>query len=169
MNLLKVIKDSDIGESFIPEVSQERGSARAVIFDEDNKIALLHVVNKNYHKLPGGGMEKGENIIEALKREAKEEIGCEIDDIQELGIIEEFRGKYKLHQLSHCFLAKIIGGKGEPNFEEDEILDGFIPLWVTLDEAIDIIKRENYVEDYEGKFIVIRDLEILQRVKDRLS
>ena len=32
-----------------------------------------------FRKFPGGGVEKGEGIIEALKREFKEELSLEID------------------------------------------------------------------------------------------
>src|SRR3990167_2065115 len=103
MKILKTIRDKDLGLDFQnPSVyEREREAARAIVFDKDNNIALLHATNKSYHKLPGGGVEKGEDIIQALKREVLEEIGCEIDSIKELGIIEEYRNKFSLHQLSY--------------------------------------------------------------------
>ena len=64
---------------------QYRKTARAVVFDENNKIALLYVSKHNYHKLPGGGAEDGEDLIVALKRECVEEIGCDIEVIEDLG------------------------------------------------------------------------------------
>ncbi len=92
MKLLKTIRDKDLGLDFAePSVYRERKASRALVFDKDNNIALLHAKNKSYHKLPGGGIEDGEDIIQALRREAMEEIGCEIDNIKELGIVEEYR------------------------------------------------------------------------------
>lgn len=76
MQILKVIRDTDFGPE-IPEAEEylERTAARAIVFDSENKIALLNVTKLFYHKLPGGGVEEGEDLQEALKREAREERG----------------------------------------------------------------------------------------------
>ena len=34
-----------------------REAARAVVFDEDKNIALLHATTTDYYKLPGGGLD----------------------------------------------------------------------------------------------------------------
>ena len=60
-----------------------REAARAVVMDAENNVALLRVANKNYYKLPGGGIEVGEDRISALKRECLEEIGCSIEVVGE--------------------------------------------------------------------------------------
>jgi 8-oxo-dGTP diphosphatase len=166
MNLLKTITDSDLSLGFpAPAHYEERQASRAIIFDRDNKVALLHATNKHFHKLPGGGVNEGESLIDALKREGLEEIGCNIDNIQELGIVEEYRNKISLHQMSYCYTADLVGEKGSPHLEEGEIADGFKTVWVTLDEAIKILEAENNVEDYEGKFIQMRDLILLRAVQ----
>jgi len=167
VKILKTIRDKDLGLPFEdPEAyKQERKAARAIVFDKDNNVALLHATNKSYHKLPGGGVEKGEDIIEALNREAMEEIGCEIDNIKELGIVEEYRNKFSLHQLSYCFIANLKGEKGTPHLEADEIEDGFETVWLNIDEAIKIIENEKDLEHYEGNFITMRDLILLREAK----
>lgn len=38
-----------------------REAVRAVVFDYEGNIALLHVAKKNYYKLPGGGIEGAED------------------------------------------------------------------------------------------------------------
>jgi ADP-ribose pyrophosphatase YjhB (NUDIX family) len=171
MKLIATIKDQDLGLDFpAPDVyTQERQAARAIVFDRDNKIALLHATNLNYHKLPGGGIEKGEEIIEALNRETMEEIGCEIEDIQELGIIEEYRNQFALHQLSYCFTARVKGEKGTPQLEPDEIEEGFETVWLSLDEAIAVIENEKDRGHYASRFITKRDLVFLQAVKKFFS
>ena len=168
MDVLKTIQDRDLELDFTSTgPTKERRAARAVIFDANRNVVLLHVSKKNFHKLPGGGMEEGEGIVEALRREIREEVGCEITHIKELGIVEEFRNKFNVHQLSYCFYADVIGDIGEPAFEQDEIDDGFEPVWLTLDAALDILEKERDVEDYEGKFIHVRDLLLLKEARNR--
>jgi ADP-ribose pyrophosphatase YjhB (NUDIX family) len=47
----------------------------------------------------------------ALKRECIEEIGCDIEVLQEIGLVNEWRKIYQIHQVSFCYLAKIVGKK----------------------------------------------------------
>ncbi|MFA5954756.1 MAG: NUDIX domain-containing protein [Patescibacteria group bacterium] len=165
MKLLKTIRDTDLMiDSLVPTVFEERKAARAVVFDESNNVALLNVTAKHFHKLPGGGIEQGEDIEMALRREVLEEIGCAIENIRDLGIIEEYRNREALYQASYCFVADLVHEKGIPQLEDGEKADGFEPEWMSLEEAIETLQNELSVEDYEGKFIVLRDLTFLKEV-----
>jgi 8-oxo-dGTP pyrophosphatase MutT (NUDIX family) len=76
MKLIKEIKDIDFGfETKKVELSL-REAARAVLINEDGKIALLYVNSHKFYKLPGGGVEAGEYVEDALEREVLEEAGC---------------------------------------------------------------------------------------------
>lgn len=166
MVLLKTITDYDLAFETNQSASYEdRTASRAVVFDGDGNVALLNVSKKRYHKLPGGGLERGESLIEGLKREVMEEIGCRISSIQELGRIEEYRSRLSIHQMSYCFTAEVVGKKGKPKLEEDEIADGFETVWLSLEDAIRTLEVENNIENYEGKFINMRDLIFLKQVK----
>lgn len=168
MKLLKVIKDEDFNSDILaPEVYKERKAARAVVFDKDNNVALLHASRDDYYKLPGGGIEKGEDILEALNRETKEEIGCSIKNIKELGEIEEYRNVDLLHQISYCFIAEVDGEKGEPEFTQSEIEEGFKPVWLSLDQAIETIENKNIIEFIRAKFMVTRDITFLKEAKNQ--
>ena len=163
MELIKTIQDSNVGvDAPHPVVYEERKEARAVIFDKDRKIALLHVTKKHYHKLPGGEIESGESIEAAVRREVLEETGCTIDKLRELAMIEEYRNKLQLHQTSYCFLADVAGEKGGQRLEAGEIADGHEPEWLGIKDAINMLEGESGVEDYEGKFIRMRDLAFLK-------
>lgn len=170
MKLIKTIRDADFGLP-IQTIGayQERRASRIVLFDDNKKIVLLFAANKQYHKLPGGGIESEETIIEALRRETIEGAGCNIKNIKELGKIEEYRDKFSLHQISYCFIGEVDGEKQAPQFEQEEIDDGFEIQWMSLDDAIKIIMSENQINAYEGKFIHIRDLAFLQAAKKYLS
>lgn len=163
MNLLATIDPKSVGPG-LPEGWHERKAARAVVFDTEKNVALLFVSKHGYYKLPGGGVETGEELIEALKRECHEEIGCEIEVEGEVGMTVEYRSKFQLRQESYCYLARVIGEKGEPHFEGDEIEDGFQVMWVPFDEAIRLIEVSN-TEEYESGFIVPRELVLLREAK----
>mgnify|MGYP001587960347 FL=1 len=163
MNLLATIDPLSSGPG-LPGGWHERRAARAVVFDAQNQVALLFVSKYGYYKLPGGGVEEGEDLIGALKRECHEEIGCEIEAGCEIGMTIEYRPKFLLRQESYCYLAKVIGEKGEPHFEGDEITDGFRIVWVSLDEAIRLVETSN-TEEYESGFIVPRELVLLREAK----
>jgi len=169
MNILLTIRDKDLGlDNPAPDVYKEREASRAIMFDENNDIALLHAATNHYHKLPGGGVKKREDVIGALRRELLEEIGCQIKNIRELGIIEEYRNKFSLHQTSYCFIADLDGEKGTPNLTGSEIADGFETTWLSMDDAINILKSETNVDHYEGKFIHKRDLAFLKTARAHL-
>ncbi len=167
MELLKIIKHSDLfpkHSSDNSENSEFRQASRAIVFDNDGKVALLFVAKHNYHKLPGGGVEEGEELMEALRREVLEEIGCKISVNGEIGKIIEHRDEFNLKQESFCYLAKLEGEKGNPNFTKEETANGFKILWVPLDEAIELVKKD-MPDNYEGKFIKARDLCFLEEAK----
>lgn len=172
MKLLKTITDKDFGSNIpAPDVYRERKAARVIVFDKDNNVALLHASRDNYYKIPGGGAEGEEDILEALNREMKEEIGCSVKNIKELGEIEEYRNVDSLHQISYCFVAEIDGEKGEPQFTQGEIEEGFKLVWLPYDQAIETIKNTKTRENantgdlIRAKFMVMRDATFLKEAK----
>ncbi len=56
-------------------------SVKGLFFNEENKVMLMREIDGAW-EAPGGRIQKGENLIEALKRECLEETGlkCEILD-----------------------------------------------------------------------------------------
>ena len=147
---------------------RKREAARAVVIDDDGKVALLRVGADNYHKLPGGGIDEGENIQDALERELLEEIGCKAEVLNEVGAIIEYRDEVELFQTSYCFTAKQIGEKGEPDFTEHELNRQFSIVWAeNIDDAIAILDDDEPAS-YEGFFIQKRDLVLLRAAKELL-
>ncbi|WP_186429818.1 NUDIX hydrolase [Clostridium sp. BSD9I1] len=166
MKLIREITEKDItNKETYEEISYKiRKASRAVVFNEENKIAILNVSNDNYHKLPGGGIERDEDIITALRRELIEEVGVEVDVLDELGMIIEYRDNFKQLQISYCYLCEVVGEYQETSFTEEEKNNGFILEWVSLNEAISILEKDN-PEKYMGKFIRERDLEFLKNAE----
>ena len=151
-----------------PEVPWKDGfrmACRWVIIDENGQIPLLFDSYKKYYKLPWWWMEWEEDKIEALKREVKEESGCEIEDIKEIWTVTEKSSNWK--QISYCFIWKIVS-KWEPHFTEKEIGRWYQLKWMSLDEALLLMKDSLHATEYGGDKQE-RDLFILEKAIEELS
>ncbi len=96
----------------------------AVIF-ERNQILLLKRLKEpevGYWSIPGGAIEFGETIEEAVKRELQEELAAEVDIVTLLGVTNHILPEEKLHWVSPVFLVKIIAGIPK-NVEADKHSD----------------------------------------------
>lgn len=160
MKFLALLNPENATETEVSKY-KAREATRAVVFDKENNVALLNVSKWNYHKLPGGGIEEGESLIAALERECCEEIGCEIEVTAELGEIIEYRKMFGVKQTSYCYLAKVVGEKGEPAFMPDEIEDGFKVEWISIEKAKSLFDSEKPLEKHGELYIVPREKIIL--------
>lgn len=164
MKQLAIINPENVSEEEIKSY-RVREAARAIVVDEEGKIALLHVSKANYYKLPGGGLEGNEDKIIALQRECQEEIGCDIKVVGEVGIIVEYRKFCTLKQTSYCYLVKIKGEKGMPNFTDSEMGAGFVPVWLSYKDALQAIRNSQTTHIEGSVYIVPRDTIFLEEAK----
>lgn len=80
---------------------------------------------KDYWEFPGGKVEEGESLEEALRREIMEELGVEIRIAEELGTVEYDYPRF--HLVLHCFICSL--GEGHIELREHEAA-----RWLALDE-----------------------------------
>jgi 8-oxo-dGTP diphosphatase len=167
MEPVLTLTDEDIGIQSEPvDEWRERRAVRCILMRGD-KIALLHVRKDHYHKLPGGGIEGEENIEDALRREVVEETGSQILIGELLGVIIEYRSKFKELQPSTCYFATEQSA-GTPTYTQEEQDHGFALEWYSLRDALALLGRETPTS-YVGKFIVKRDSAFLQEATKRQS
>jgi ADP-ribose pyrophosphatase YjhB (NUDIX family) len=134
------------------------------VIDENYQIPLLFDSYKRYYKLPGWWMEWEEDKIEAFRREIKEETGCEIEDIEEIWKVIEKVANWE--QINYCMIWKIVS-KWEPHFTDKEIERWYKLIWVSLKEAVSLIKNEETTTD-DAKFKQERELYILEKACEEL-
>jgi 8-oxo-dGTP diphosphatase len=143
MEILAEISDKTVGlGNDSPQLGTQyelRKSARAILLDVTNVMATQHLTTHSFHKLPGGGIEIGESIESALKREVQEEVGCACEILRPIGVVIEYRDKYRLLHISYCFEARVVGRVGAPALEDAEIEEGQQTLWLQPDVALEKI------------------------------
>lgn len=168
MKQLLSIKPDDVGAVSDTNVEfKERRTARAVMLNDSGGIYLVHMKTRDYYKLPGGGIDQGEDIETALHRELIEECGTDGEITGEVGSIEEFRDFSATHQISYCYIVRQKGEHTPPNYEQSEQDDGAEVVTVrNIDEAIALIENSSPVDD-ECRFMQHRD-SVLTREAKRL-
>lgn len=168
-NILTIKEQDIVANSPVVDTStfRKRGAARAVLLDDSGRVYLLNVSKHGYHKLPGGGIDEGEDIKQALERELMEEVGCKAEIIAELGTVIEYRNYDDggLEQTSYCYLAKQVGEQIASALEEGELAEGMFEVKAeSIDDAIALLSQDK-PDNLEGQFIQRRDIAFLQAAK----
>jgi len=101
----------------------------------DGKVLAVRRARKpalNLYTMPGGVVEIGETLFEAVTREVREETALEIEPVALAGhreaILRDRDGRVERHFIILCFAARWLSG--EPNLN-DELDDA---RWLTLPE-----------------------------------
>lgn len=134
---------------------------RAVaILIKDHKVLLIHRKNeKEYFTFPGGGVEEGESIEQAVIRELLEEttIKAKINKLL-------YRHIYDNGSEQFFYLCDYISG--EPKLDENSIekikmregKEFYNPLWVKLEELKDLLLypleiKDLLIKDFKNHFV----------------
>ena len=164
MKFIKLINPENASEEEVKNFIT-REAVRAVIMNEEGRIALINVVNEGYYKLPGGGIEEGEDKSMALQRECREETGSEVEVINEIGIIIEYRKISNLKHTSYCYLAKTKGDKSQLNLTDEEKERGTELEWMSFSESLKSMRESKPPAFVCSAYIASRDLAFLEEVQ----
>lgn len=122
-----------------------RVAIRGIIFVDDKLLMIEDSFGEV--KLPGGGMEPGEDDYQALIREVKEETGYDVipESIKPFGEIEEKRLSVHepmiWHQINRLYFCSVYPGQGQCEYSENEKKYGFHQVFYTIEEALKINER----------------------------
>lgn len=140
----------------------KRTAARGIITDGDKYLFIFS--KHGDYKFPGGGMEKGEEIQEALIREVQEETGYHVvmDSMKRYGkILERRKGQYDdiMEMESYYFFCEVESEIGGRNLDEYEKEYNYQIVWMTLPEAIE---KNNQITNFDACPWVIRDTKVMK-------
>jgi len=142
-------------------------TVKAVVVGADNKILLLKRSKQGFNPgkwdLPGGTLEKGELIKEALKREVLEETGLEIEVGDILGTAEFAKEtkQFKDEKRGLRFLAYCEESEVEISDEHQKF------GWFSFSEALQKFSEKDGFEQ-EKRIAVLKAQEILE-AKDSIQ
>jgi len=93
----------------------------------DGKVLVVRRARKpalNLYTLPGGGVEIGETLSEAVTREVREETGLNVEPVALAGerevIVRDAQGRVERHFVILCFAARWRAGEPVLNEELDD-------------------------------------------------
>ena len=144
---MKLISKLEDTEYRYIKTTHERIAVRAIVINQENKIALLKVIRDdddfgpgNYYETPGGGLEDNEDFIQGVKREVEEEIGYKSSFIKEIGIIEDYYNAIYRKNINCYYLLK---AEEKTNQHFISYGDLFIKdvVWVSVDDAISLYEN----------------------------
>ena len=141
-----------------------RITARAIVKNKDGLYAVMYADKFKLHSLPGGGVEDGEDVLTALRREVYEETGCVCDEIRELGVVTENRASLDYTQINHYFVVTTNHTPREIHLTEVEQTNRTVVKWVAFDEA-DRLINEQVFDRVQAKYLKARDVAALREYR----
>jgi 8-oxo-dGTP pyrophosphatase MutT (NUDIX family) len=154
-------------------VDHDRQIARAIVFDEFGYFYFVRAVRDDDFgkatliETSGGGVEPGEELTQAIKRELKEELGVEVDIVCKIGVVSDYYNLIHRHNINNYYLCKV-SSFGEKNLTKDEIESFHLStLKITFEEAVK--EYEKCSNTKLGRLVANRELPILRRAKQMME
>lgn len=113
-------------------------SAAAIVLNDKDEILLIKGPRRGW-EMPGGQVEEGESIKDAVIRETKEESGIDIEVIKFCGIFQNVEDSI----CNTLFLGKPIGG--ELTTSPESLKVGFYKL----EDALEMVTWKNFRQRIE--------------------
>ena len=151
----------------------DREIVRAIVFDDLGRFYFVRAERDDQFgratliETSGGGVEKGENLLAAIHRELREELGAEVEVLCPIGTVSDYYNLIHRHNVNHYYLCRALSF-GDRHLMPDEIRDFHLStLRLTYEEAEAEYRRRACTPI--GRLIAARELPILQRAGEMLQ
>jgi 8-oxo-dGTP diphosphatase len=112
------------------------------LVESGEKVLLTEDVGKPGWKLPGGEVKKGELLLEATKREVKEETGLIVDPSGFVSL-QDYINEKKEHRLRFYLTAKLVSGRKKPNIGEVKKIK-----WFSKEDLRKLQMKDFFIKQY---------------------
>lgn len=121
-----------------------------IVLNDKDEVLMVKTYNAGW-VFPGGQVEVGENVIDAVKREVMEETGVDIE-VGEVFCIASNTAKYPGHsgvkevptKIMLDFICRAKGGTPRPSEENSE------SKYVSKEKALELITAPAIIERYKA-------------------
>ena len=151
----------------------DRLIVRAIVYDDAGRLYFMRAHRDDDFgkatliETSGGGVEPGETLEAAIRRELREELGAEVEIVRRLGLVSDYYNLIRRHNLNHYYLCKALSF-GETHLMPDEIEDFHLStLRLSCEEAEKEYKRCACTP--LGRLIAARELPVLRRAAELLA
>lgn len=115
----------------------------------------------------GGGVEEGETLADALRRELREELGAEVEILAEIGTVSDYYNLIHRHNINRFYLCRALSFGETHRTEAEEHAFHLSTLRLTYEQAV--AEYERCCDRPLGRVIAARELPILHRAKELLT
>lgn len=141
------------GHKSIREVIEHPGGVCVAALTEDGKLPFVRQFRYPYKEiiseLPAGKLEKGENPLDAIKRELAEEVGAEGTNWRSMGKLYPSPGY--CGEIIYLFACDVnLSGKNHP--DEGEFLE---VEYIALEEAVKMV-LSNEIPDSKTQTLILK-------------
>ena len=145
-----------------------RDSARSIVI-RNGKIAMVYSQKYHYCKFPGGGIEKGEDPVEAMIRETREEAGLIVipETVREYGYVHRIqKSDYDpaecFVQDNYYYLCDALDSLTSQNLNDYEAEESYRLVFIDPEAAI---KANRSVKDSPyNPMMLEREARVLERL-----
>ena len=169
MNQEELLLNLEDNEWPLTGIDHDRMIARAIVIDDDGYFYFVRANRDDDFgkatliETAGGGVEAGEDLNAAIKRELKEELGVDVEVICKIGVVSDYYNLIHRHNINHYYLCRVtaFGATRLTAAERDTFHLSMLSL--TYEQAVEEYRR--CTATALGRLLAARELPVLSAAR----